>query len=69
MKQLENKYPLGLIPRKNFEENIKVQRFLDICNAIKRYYENGLKIKIEWIKEYNDLLDFYNDYQERNKPF
>ena len=46
------KPPIGLIPKwvKNNE------RFGEVCGAISRYYNVGLKIPIEWIVEYNELV-------------
>ena len=47
------KPPLGLMP-KNLHEEV---RFYDICAAISRYYNVEWKIPIEWVKEYNELID------------
>lgn len=59
----ENKKPpLGIIPKKFHEENTKIKRFNDICGAITRYYNGGFKINIEWIIEYNELIDFFNNH-------
>lgn len=52
------KPPLGLIPKKLHDERVKVERFHEVCGAIARYYDAGLKINIEWIEEYYDLVDF-----------
>ena len=49
--------PLGLIPKKLYDEQIKVERFNEVCGAIARYYDAGLKINIEWIEEYNELVE------------
>lgn len=49
--------PLGLTPKKYFEKRVKVQRYNEVCGAIVRYYEAGLKINIQWIEEYNELVD------------
>lgn len=51
------KPPLGLIPKRFHDQRIKVERFNEVCEAISRYYDARLKIKIEWIEEYNDLVD------------
>lgn len=51
------KPPLGLTPRFIYEEKRDVERFNNICDAISRYYSEGLKLPIEWIEEYNDLLE------------
>lgn len=45
--------PLGLIPRWVKDE----QRYIEVCAAISRYYNAGKKIPIEWIEEYNELID------------
>jgi len=57
--------PLGLIPKKFYEEQIKVQRFQDVCDAIKRYWDANLKIPVEWIEEHNELVDFMNQNEIR----
>jgi hypothetical protein len=32
-------------------------RFEDVCAAISRYFEAGLPVPIEWVKEYNNIVD------------
>ncbi len=54
------KPPLGLMPKRLHEERVKKKRFLDVCGAINRYDDAGLKINPEWIKEYNDLAGHEN---------
>jgi hypothetical protein len=49
--------PLGLIPKKIHDERVKMERFNEVCGAISRYYNAGLKINIEWIEEYNELVE------------
>jgi hypothetical protein len=49
--------PLGLIPKKLHDERVKVERFNEVCGAIARYYDAGMKINIEWIEEYNELVE------------
>ena len=51
------KPPLGLIPKKFHNERVKVERFNEVCGAIARYYDAGLKINVEWIEEYNELVE------------
>lgn len=51
------KPPLGLMPKKFHDERVKVERFNEVCGAITRYYNAGLKINIEWIEEYNELVE------------
>ncbi len=51
------KPPLGLIPKKFHNERVKAERFNEVCGAIARYYDAGLKINIEWIEEYNELVE------------
>jgi hypothetical protein len=53
---LTMKSPLGIIPKKFWLEN----RFCDICEAIYKRYDSGLKIPIEWVEEYNELIDVIN---------
>jgi len=52
----EGEPPLGLIPKRFYEERKRVERFNQVCGAISRYYNAGLKINIEWVEEYNDLV-------------
>jgi hypothetical protein len=54
------KPPLGLIPKRFHDQRVKVERFNEVCGAIARYYDARLKIKIEWIEEYNELVDYMN---------
>ena len=54
------KPPLGLIPKMFHDKNVKIERYNDVCSAIARYYHARLKINIEWIEEYNDLVDYLN---------
>ena len=52
--------PLGLIPKRFhdvFFERVKEERLNKVRGAIARYYNAGLKINIEWIEEYNELVD------------
>ena len=49
--------PLGLIPKNIHYKRVKVERFNEVCGAIARYYDAGMKINIEWIEEYNELID------------
>jgi hypothetical protein len=53
--------PIGLIPKQfaNVKLNIK-GRFDDVCGAIQRYLDAGLKINPEWIQEYNELIQYFN---------
>ena len=46
--------PIGLVPKHIRQK----ERFLEICKAISKYYNAGCKIPVEWIKEYNELVDF-----------
>lgn len=46
----------GLKPRSEFEKEMYVMRFNDICNAISKAYASRSEIKVEWIEEYNELL-------------
>lgn len=59
--EYSTKPPLGLIPKWIYDKNIKIERYNDVCSAIARYYHARLKIKIEWIEEYNDLVDYLNN--------
>ncbi len=56
-KRQEIKPPIGVCPKDIWERNNKVKRLNDIREAIARYYDAGLKIKVEWIEEYNELIE------------
>jgi hypothetical protein len=45
--------PLGIIPKKIWKE----QRLRDLRDAIDRYIEANHRVPVEWIKEYNELLE------------
>lgn len=47
------KPPLGLKPKRIHKE----QRYREVQSAIDRYCIDGLKIPVEWVEEYNELLD------------
>ena len=51
------KPPLGLTPKKFHDQRVKVERFNEVCGVIARHYDAGLKINIEWIEEYNELVE------------
>lgn len=50
---VSGKPQLGLIPKRIRQQ----QRFLEVCEAIKRYWDAGEKIPLEWIEEYNELIE------------
>lgn len=47
------KPPLGVIPKKIWKE----QRLRELRDAVGRYLEANQIVPIEWIEEYNQLLD------------
>jgi hypothetical protein len=47
------KPPLGLVPKWVRDK----ERFDEICAALSRYYNAGKKIPIEWVEEYNSLVE------------
>lgn len=47
------KPPLGVEPKYIAD----YQRFIDISKAISRYWDAGLKIPLEWVEEYNELVE------------
>jgi len=51
------KPPLGLMPKKLHYERAVFERFNEVCEAMTRYYNASQKIPIEWIEEYNELVD------------
>lgn len=53
MEEKFKKPPLGLMPEKYWNR----QRIIEIIEATNRYVQEDEKIPIEWIKEYNRLID------------
>jgi hypothetical protein len=45
--------PLGLVPKFVRQK----ERYYEVCGAIARYYDAGKKIPIEWVEEYNELVE------------
>ena len=45
--------PIGLKPK--FVKNL--ERLNEVRGAITRYYNAELKIPIEWVEEYNELIE------------
>lgn len=52
--------PIGLMPKHIHDS----KRFSDVCSAILRYFNAGLKIPVEWINEYNAFIE--NNKEEKN---
>ena len=67
MKPKYKKPPIGLIPKEFHEIQVKQSRFNDVCGAITRYYNEGLKINIEWIEEYNELVEYLTNNQPKQR--
>lgn len=51
------KPPIGLKPKFVSKFVSKIERLKEVRGAIVRYYDAELKIPIEWIEEYNQLID------------
>ena len=58
MKNKLERPPLGVMPKDIYYERIRIDRFNDLCGAISRYYDAGMKINVDWIIEYNELVDY-----------
>jgi len=43
---------LGLRPKWAADQ----ARFVEVCEAISRYWQSGREIPLDWIREYNDLV-------------
>ena len=56
------KPPIGLTPRWVYEAKTDIDRFTEVCGAITRYYDAGLKINPDWIEEYNELIDCVGEH-------
>lgn len=53
----KKKPPIGLQPKKYWQ----VERLIDIMEAVKRRWDAGYKIPVEWIEEYNELIPEVGD--------
>ena len=52
-----SKPPIGLKPKKYHS----LERLNEVRSAIVRYYDDELPIPVEWIEEYNELLNQIKD--------
>lgn len=52
MKQI--KPPLGLVPKFVRQK----ERLDEVRSAIARYYREEMKIPVEWVEEYNELIEY-----------
>lgn len=50
------KPPIGLTPKKFWNETVKISRLKDIEEAISRYTSGKYEIPVEWIEEYNEII-------------
>ena len=55
------KPPIALVPKAIRQE----QRFSEVCEAITRYYNNKIKIPVEWVEEYNELIDIIHPNEQQ----
>ena len=55
--------PLGLMPHSVFLS----RRLEEIFEAIERYYQANMQIPIEWITEYNLLIEMYKNNLGNNE--
>jgi len=44
------KIPIGIMPKRFHDD----KRFIDLCDAIRRYYDSETPIPAEWIEEWNE---------------
>lgn len=56
-----NKPPIGIKPRFVWLDDRKIE----IKEAIRRYLNTDLKIPLEWVKEYNQII---KEIGEENEP-
>ena len=56
LKEIEKKPPLGVMPKYIWDK----KRLSELCEAVSRYWEVGEPIPIEWIEEYNELVEKAN---------
>jgi hypothetical protein len=58
--------PLGLMPKKLFYEKIQQERFEQLCRVLAKHFNSSKKIKVEWIEEYNELIENVNKKENEN---
>jgi hypothetical protein len=51
------KPPIGLLPKNIHDERVNTDRLIEVRGAITRYLDAGLKVSVEWIEEYNELVE------------
>jgi len=51
------KPPIGLMPKTIHDERVNRDRLNEVRSAITRYIDAGLKVSVEWIEEYNELIE------------
>lgn len=54
-----NRNPIGLIPKEIHDDIVIHKRFTSVYGAIYRYLDSNNKIPIQWIDEYNELVNHY----------
>lgn len=62
-KEIYIKPPIGVMPK----EIWKWHRAKELSGAIRRYSDKYMKIPIEWVEEYNELVKSYeHNHEEAN---
>jgi len=56
-----SKPPIGLKPKKYHS----LKRLNEVRSAIVRYYDDELPIPVEWIEEYNELINQNKEDEKR----
>ena len=49
----QEKPPLGIMPRKLWQEQVSIERRNRLGEAITRYLQRGMEVPEEWVDEYN----------------
>lgn len=62
------KPPLGITPKYIWERKIKEERLHDLLAAMDRYEKEGLRIPIEWNREYLELTTELELYKGLGDP-
>lgn len=68
MKNQITKPPIGLMPKKIHDEKVEMNRYIEVCSTIERYFNSDLKINIEWIEEYNELVERVGHHFKNDNP-
>lgn len=51
--------PIEMQSKASYTQAVNEERFNEVCGAIARYWDQRLPIPLDWVQEYNDLLEYF----------